>query len=246
MTPRSFLLAMAQAGPLDELQRARCDLLRSAGRVRPRVMAVTRSCSCSARPGVARRHWTSGWPARPTWRRSPPRCSSAGCLLRSGTWPGPHVRRPRHRGPARGRRSAPGRPGAAGHGGPCGRATRPETGAARLPRPGRPGGGGAELAVARRNGGHSGVGRRDMARPGQPSRQARAREAGALSELPLAVLSRYLLHAHAGELEQGAAPHRGGAGGRRGHREPYTRALTAARAPPRSACPRGRPSGRWR
>jgi DNA-binding CsgD family transcriptional regulator len=32
-----------------------------------------------------------------------------------------------------------------------------------------------------------------------------AREAGALSDLPLAVLSRYLLHAHAGELEQGAA-----------------------------------------
>ena len=32
-----------------------------------------------------------------------------------------------------------------------------------------------------------------------------AREAGALSELPLAVLSRYLLHVHAGELEQGAA-----------------------------------------
>jgi DNA-binding CsgD family transcriptional regulator len=32
-----------------------------------------------------------------------------------------------------------------------------------------------------------------------------AREAGALSELPLAVRSRILLHAHAGELEQGAA-----------------------------------------
>jgi DNA-binding CsgD family transcriptional regulator len=32
-----------------------------------------------------------------------------------------------------------------------------------------------------------------------------ARDAGALSELPLAVLSRYLLHTHAGELEQGAA-----------------------------------------
>jgi DNA-binding CsgD family transcriptional regulator len=32
-----------------------------------------------------------------------------------------------------------------------------------------------------------------------------AREAGALSELPLAVLTRYLLHAHSGELEQGAA-----------------------------------------
>ena len=31
-----------------------------------------------------------------------------------------------------------------------------------------------------------------------------ARDAGALSELPLAVLSRYLLHAHAGELEQAA------------------------------------------
>jgi DNA-binding CsgD family transcriptional regulator/tetratricopeptide (TPR) repeat protein len=32
-----------------------------------------------------------------------------------------------------------------------------------------------------------------------------ARDAGALSELPLAVLSCYLLHVHAGELEQGAA-----------------------------------------
>jgi DNA-binding CsgD family transcriptional regulator len=32
-----------------------------------------------------------------------------------------------------------------------------------------------------------------------------ARDAGAFSELPLAVLSRYLLHAHTGELEQGAA-----------------------------------------
>jgi DNA-binding CsgD family transcriptional regulator/tetratricopeptide (TPR) repeat protein len=32
-----------------------------------------------------------------------------------------------------------------------------------------------------------------------------ARDAGALSELPLALLSRYLLHAHAGELEQAAA-----------------------------------------
>ena len=32
-----------------------------------------------------------------------------------------------------------------------------------------------------------------------------ARDAGALSELPLAALSRYLLHAHAGELEQGVA-----------------------------------------
>src|SRR4030095_1651100 len=32
-----------------------------------------------------------------------------------------------------------------------------------------------------------------------------ARDAGALSELPLAVRSRILLHAHAGELEQGAA-----------------------------------------
>jgi len=32
-----------------------------------------------------------------------------------------------------------------------------------------------------------------------------ARDAGALSELPIAVLSRYLLHVHAGELEQGEA-----------------------------------------
>ena len=32
-----------------------------------------------------------------------------------------------------------------------------------------------------------------------------ARESGALSELPLAVRSRILLHAHSGELEEGAA-----------------------------------------
>ena len=55
-----------------------------------------------------------------------------------------------------------------------GRAPAAEAGAARLPRPGHPGGGGAELAVARRTGGHGGVGRRDLAHPGQPSRQARA------------------------------------------------------------------------
>ena len=84
---------MARAGPLDELQRARGDLLRaqiafasSHGRDAPR--------SCSARPSSSRR-WTSRWPARPTWRRSPPRCSSAACPQRSGTWPEPHVWRPR-------------------------------------------------------------------------------------------------------------------------------------------------------
>jgi hypothetical protein len=88
------LLAMAQAGPLDQLQRARGDLLRaqiafasSHGRDAPR--------SCSARPSSSRRS-TSDWPARPTWRRSRPRCSSAACLRRSGTWPEPHGWRPRH------------------------------------------------------------------------------------------------------------------------------------------------------
>ena len=47
-----------------------------------------------------------------------------------------------------------------------------------------------------------------------------ARDAGALSELPLAVRSRILLHAHAGELAAGRGAPRGGAGGRRRDREP--------------------------
>ena len=44
-----------------------------------------------------------------------------------------------------------------------------------------------------------------------------ARDAGALSELPLAVRSRILVHTHEGELQQGAALM---AGGRRRDREP--------------------------
>jgi hypothetical protein len=44
-----------------------------------------------------------------------------------------------------------------------------------------------------------------MAHPGQPSRQARAGRGGSLSELPLAIRWRILLHTHAGELTEGAA-----------------------------------------
>src|SRR3989475_7608529 len=54
-----------------------------------------------------------------------------------------------------------------------GRDARPDTGAARRPQPGHLGGGGAELAMARRTGGHGGMGRRDMAHPGQPRSEER-------------------------------------------------------------------------
>ena len=67
-----------------------------------------------------------------------------------------------------------------------------------------------------------------------------ARDAGALSELPLAVRSRILLHAHAGELAAGRGAHRGGAGGRRRDREP-ARALRCHWASPRGGAVRPRP-----
>ena len=87
------LLESVLTGPLDARVR---DRIIAARRSRSRrVMAVTRPRSCSARPNSSRR-WTPGWPARPTWRRSRPRCSSAVCHRRSGTWPEPHVWRPRH------------------------------------------------------------------------------------------------------------------------------------------------------
>ena len=167
-----FLLAMAQAGPLDELQRARGDLLRaqiafasSHGRDAPPLMLSAARQLEALDVGLARETYLEAFTAALfVGRLSPAVADVASAARMAPAPPGPGARP----------RPAPGRPGAAGHGGLCGRDARPETGAARLPRPGHLGGGGAELAVARRTGGHGGVGRRGMARPGQPSRQARA------------------------------------------------------------------------
>jgi hypothetical protein len=132
------LLAMAEAGPLDELQRARGDLLRaqvafasSHGRDAPSLML-----------GAAKRLET----------------------LDVGLARG---RRARSRSPL-------GRLGGAGHGGLFGGNARPQTGGACFPQSGQIVGGRAGLAVAGRTSSHGGVGRRDMAHSGQPSRQARA------------------------------------------------------------------------
>src|SRR6201987_6016921 len=46
-------------------------------------MAVTRPRSCSARPDGSR-HWPPGWPARPTSRRAPPVRAGAPDLLLDG------------------------------------------------------------------------------------------------------------------------------------------------------------------
>ena len=167
------LLAMAQAGPLDELQRARGDLLRaqiafawSHGRDAPPLMLSAAKQLEALDVGLARETYLEAFTAALFVGRLSPAVGDVARAARSA---------PCATGPGARSRSAPGRPGAAGHGGLCGRDARPETGAARLPRSGHPGGGGAELAVARRPGGHGGVGRRDMAHPGQPSRQARPR-----------------------------------------------------------------------
>ena len=62
------LLAVAEAGPLDELQRARVGPAARPDRVRRRAAAATRRrCCCSAPSGSSRSTSTS--PARPTWTR---------------------------------------------------------------------------------------------------------------------------------------------------------------------------------
>src|SRR6266566_3692633 len=195
------LLAMAQAGPLDELQRARGDLLRaqiafasSHGRDAPPLMLSAAKQLEALDVGLARETYLEAFTAALFVGRLSPAVGDVARAARMA--PAPLA-------PAR-PRSAPGRPGAAGHGGLCGRDARPETGAARLPQSGHLGGGGAELAVARRTGGHGGVGRRDMAHPGQPSRQARVMRGHSVSS-PSRSGPASFLHAHAGELEQGAA-----------------------------------------
>ncbi len=80
------LLATAEMAPLDELQRARVDVLRGA-------VATLRHC-CSRPPGASNRS-TPGWRARPISKRSERHCSPAASAAPSGCgrWPAQPARR---------------------------------------------------------------------------------------------------------------------------------------------------------
>ena len=95
------LLALAEAGPLDDLQRARADLLR--GQIAFALSRGQRRAAAAAEGGpAARAARPAAWPARPTWTR----CAAAmfaGRLAAPATWRGG----PRPRGgPARAARHA--------------------------------------------------------------------------------------------------------------------------------------------
>ena len=196
------LLAMAQAGPLDELASARVDLLRAQvvfasrhGRDAPPLMLSAARRLEPLDAGLARETYLEAFTAALFVGRLSP---AVGDVARAAGW------RPRHRCPGAlpicsltawrcwSRRAIrPGRP-------PCRRALHAfrnqdisaQEGLSWLWLAGR-----AAMAVWDDETWH------DLA-----SRHVKlARESGALSELPLAVRSRILLHAHSGELAEGAA-----------------------------------------
>ena len=166
------LLATAQAGPLDELQRARGDLLRaqiafasSHGRDAPPLMLSAAKRLEALDAGLARETYLEAFTAALFVGRLSPAVGDVARAARMA--PAPLV-------PAR----APdllldGLALLVTEGYTAG---TPALRRALLacPQSGHLGGAGAELAMAGRTGGHGGVGRRDMAHPGQPSRQARA------------------------------------------------------------------------
>ena len=103
-TRRSRLVAIAESGPLDELQRAQVELLRGqiAFAVEPRQR---RSTAAAQGRQAARAARSSGSRARPTWRRWPRRCSPAAWRAAAACW-----RSPRPPGRRRRRRSRRARP----------------------------------------------------------------------------------------------------------------------------------------
>ena len=126
------LLAVAEAGPLDELQRARGDLLRaqvafasSHGRDAPPLMLSAAKRLEPLDVALARETYLEAFTAA-TVRRPP---VSGGRRRGQGRAHGA-----RAAGPGARPRPAPRRPGPAGHGRLRGRDARPEAGAARLPR----------------------------------------------------------------------------------------------------------------
>ena len=73
---RSGCWPTAEAGPLDELERARVDLLRGRDRVRPEPRQ-RRSAAAARRPRRGSSRSTCASRARPTWTRGARRCSPA-------------------------------------------------------------------------------------------------------------------------------------------------------------------------
>ena len=163
---------MAQAGPLDELASARVDLLRAQvvfasrhGRDAPPLMLSAARRLEPLDAGLARETYLEAFTAALFVGRLSPAVGDVARAARMAPAP-----------PVPGR--APdllldGLAVLVTEGYPAGTPAL-QTGAARLPqhRHFRPRG--AELALAGRTGRDGGVGRRDLAHPGQPSRQARA------------------------------------------------------------------------
>ena len=166
------LLAMAQAGPLDELQRARGDLLRaqiafasSHGRDAPPLMLSAAKQLEALDVGLARETYLEAFTAALFVGRLSPAVGDVARAARMAPAPPAPARAPDLLLDGLALLVTEGY--AAG---------TPALRRALLAFRGQdiPAAGGAELAVARRTGGHGDVGRRDMAHPGQPSRQARA------------------------------------------------------------------------
>ena len=84
----SDLLAAAELGPVDELQRARLERLRAQIAFASRARARRAAAAARRRPGGSI-PWTPRWPGRPTSRRSRRRCSPGGSApaRMSARWP---------------------------------------------------------------------------------------------------------------------------------------------------------------
>ena len=184
------LLAAAEAGPLDELQRARAGPAARRGRVlrEPRQRGPGR-CSCAAAktlepldPRLARDDLSRRVELRrcsPGSSRPPAACTTS----RARRWPAPRpdgAPRPSRPAARRIRPRVHRRPRRGGAGRSRGRSTA-------LRGPGRLGRGGPPLGLARDRGGRDGVGLRDVPRGRRRAAVELAREAGALSVLAVSV-----------------------------------------------------------
>ena len=198
------LLGMAEAGPLDESQRARADLLRARltfaanrGNDAPPLLLKAAKRLEPIDAGLARGTYLDALTAAHVRlppgqsRRKLPEVSAGSARRTAAVAP-----------PARAR-SAPGRVCRVLHRGVRGGSSHPAAGAERL-RPGDVRGGGASLAVAGLRRGQPSVGLRPV---GQvfPSAPQLTREAGAFSELPGALGMRAHVLFFAGELAAAAS-----------------------------------------
>ena len=208
-----------EAGPLDELAARPRGPAARPDRVRTRAAAATPPRCCSRpRSGSSRSTPTSR--ARPTWRRCPRRCSPAASASRGraaggGRRPRGRRRRPRRRARAR---PPPRRPGAAAHRGLRRGGAAAQARAARVPRRGLPTEAGALrwlwLALHTSPSSCGTTRRWDVL---ATRRSQLAREAGALTVLPIALtaphrrapLRRRARRGHGAACEEAGGRHRG-------------------------------------